>query len=531
MAGKRASDFDLRAAIRSVSFTPGRRDLSALLDLLDEREHATAARGAILRLGPEAAVFVRAELARAQPPRRSRLVRLLGLLARDDTSLRQTLCDLLEDADAKTRRQAAISLGKLGRGPDVEIERALLEAWRRAAAHPEMRRVVVEALAHVGGELTHQLLAELPEDSELAALALRTKRMVERNLGASERWAIDVARLPTTSLAIRLHCRSGLEAVLVEEMGSRYGRVSKRRGCVEAVLQGPLRDIASLRTMLGFGFPLTTECSGGESTMAALGRLIGSPAALRIFREFTQGPVRYRLGWAGGEKRRGERMRLLEELAERNPWLINDPSRRGWDVSARAGEGKVEIELRPRIEDARFAYRLATLPASSHPTVAAALARVGGVEAGDVVWDPFMGAGSELIERALLGPYAALHGSDIDQRALAAARMNLDAAGIANAVLLSADALQAKIRGLTLVVTNPPLGRRLLATADVLALQRRFLHHAGVLLRPRGRMAWTTPFAEALTDDARQAGLRLEWQTSLDMGGFHVALQKLRKLP
>ena len=31
----------------------------------------------------------------------------------------------------------------------------------------------------------------------------------------------------------------------------------------------------------------------------------------------------------------------------------------------------------------------------------------------DLVWDPFVGSGTELCERALLGPYRALVGSDL----------------------------------------------------------------------------------------------------------------------
>ena len=39
-----------------------------------------------------------------------------------------------------------------------------------------------------------------------------------------------------------------------------------------------------------------------------------------------------------------------------------------------------------------------------------------GARADDVVWDPFVGSGTELVERALAGPYARLLGSDTDPR-------------------------------------------------------------------------------------------------------------------
>src|SRR5205823_12588543 len=101
---------------------------------------------------------------------------------------------------------------------------------------------------------------------------------------------------------------------------------------------------------------------------------------------------------------------------------------------------RIFVELWPRgILDPRFAYRKHTLAASSHPTIAAALARAGGVRADDVVWDPFVGSAMELIERARLGPYGALYGTDTDAGALARARDNVGAAGVARRELLLGD--------------------------------------------------------------------------------------------
>src|SRR4029079_2020829 len=112
------------------------------------------------------------------------------------------------------------------------------------------------------------------------------------------------------------------------------------------------------------------------------------------------------------------------------------------------------------LRDPRFAYRKRTLPASSHPTISAALARVAGVVAGDVVWDPFVGAGGELVERALLGPYATLLGTDDDAAALEAARANLREARVERWALTAGDARTFSPRERpTLVITNPPFGK------------------------------------------------------------------------
>ena len=72
-------------------------------------------------------------------------------------------------------------------------------------------------------------------------------------------------------------------------------------------------------------------------------------------------------------------------------------------------------------------YKTAHRPASLRASSAAALAWLSEPRDDDIVLDPFCGAGTILIERAHLGRYAMLIGSDRDQAALAAARVNVGA--------------------------------------------------------------------------------------------------------
>lgn len=164
------------------------------------------------------------------------------------------------------------------------------------------------------------------------------------------------------------------------------------------------------------------------------------------------------------------------------------------------------------------------MPAASHPTVAAALARIAAVRGDDVVWDPFVGSGAELVERALLGPYQSLIGSDIDAHALQAAKENLDAAGV-EARLEQADALAHAPEGVTLVVTNPPMGRRASRTAGLADTLDGFLLHAASVLVPGGRLAWLAPWPKRARAAASRAGLKLEWARVVDMGGFDAEMQ------
>ena len=76
---RRAADFDLRAAIRSVSFTPGARDFAPLVELLGgDEDVASDAEKALLRAGPVAARFAIERADGAKGELRSRLCRFVA---------------------------------------------------------------------------------------------------------------------------------------------------------------------------------------------------------------------------------------------------------------------------------------------------------------------------------------------------------------------------------------------------------------------------------------------------------------------
>jgi tRNA (guanine6-N2)-methyltransferase len=87
-----------------------------------------------------------------------------------------------------------------------------------------------------------------------------------------------------------------------------------------------------------------------------------------------------------------------------------------------------ELILAIRLSDERMRhrdYKVAHLPGSLRPSVAAALALLSEPAPEDVVLDPFCGAGTVLIERAHLGRYRLLIGCDRDPNALSAAQENV----------------------------------------------------------------------------------------------------------
>jgi precorrin-6B methylase 2 len=337
--------------------------------------------------------------------------------------------------------------------------------------------------------------------------------------------------------------RRGLEEMLAGELSEIAAVVDVRPGgpgWVHARLAGSIDALYAARTMLSFQFVLPAEARRGSEPLSdTVARAVTSPAARVVFETWTGGAVRYRIAWAEGGHQRGATWDAARAIAALAPEFVNDPTSSTWEVlvarddSGEVGGGAepavVQVAIEPRaIRDPRYAWRRGDVPAASHPTIAAALARVAGVRDDDVVWDPFAGSGAELVERALLGPYRALVGSDADPRAVEVARANLAAAGL-TARLEQRDALAPAPEGVTLVITNPPMGRRAVRSPGLDTLLDRFVAHVAAALAPGGRLVWLAPWPKRSRAAAARAGLVLDGARLVDMGGFDAELESWRK--
>jgi 23S rRNA G2445 N2-methylase RlmL len=223
---------------------------------------------------------------------------------------------------------------------------------------------------------------------------------------------------------------------------------------------------------------------------------------------------------------------MAAKLMATCPNLVNDPTLSTWDLRIHAAAGTTQVELRPkRWVDPRFAYRLGFVPAASHPTIAAALARVAAVRPDDIVWDPFTGSGSELIECAFSGPVQALYGTDLDPEAIAVARGNAEAAQLGSRISLTVSDFGAFSGPRpTLIITNPPMGRRV-QRGQLAEVLERFAEVAGALLAPGGRLVWLAPLPMRTNPIFERLGLSPLLQQTVDMGGFPAKLQHLVKQP
>ncbi|WP_146647216.1 methyltransferase [Labilithrix luteola] len=520
----------LTSRVRDPGFTPSVRDLPKLLELIgtDDEELATAVERAVLRIETQyrarVVETVTAAATAATRPARGRLAKLVGRLATGgavEDAVRAWLLGALRDADPKTRRTAARSLGKLKprtKSEAASTEKALLEAWD-AAEGDDDRRALTEALGKIG---SREALAKISQGTP-DKVASRAAVMIERAAARENPGRIDLSA--SRNAPIRFHTRAGLEGIVAEELGRVWKPELRGPGVVEATLDGPLASAAAIRTATHVGFPLARVVRRDDLAESIVETLLAREAT-SLFETFTKtggAPIRFRLAWAQGGHRRALAWRCAELVRERTKTLVNDPTDSTWEVVVDDRDGKLSIELVPRgFTDERFAYRTGVVPASSHPTIAAALARVAPRSDDDVVWDPFVGAGAELVERARLGPAKALFGTDIEDEALAAARKNLENAGV-TATLHRADALTFQPSRVTLIITNPPMGRRVQRGAHTDLLER-FVSHAAKVLVPGGAIVWTLPEARKIQARAEQEGFTVEGSVTVDMGGFPAEL-------
>lgn len=532
---------ELAERLADPGYTPARAELEDILSIFDSGDEVVRDRAekAVAKLGLDAVDVVLATLSRAVPPSRARFLRLVGRLARtlpeeQRQPLEVALLEHLDDSDDVARRQAIVALGRLGGEDAIDALRARISKETRVEHH----RALAEAL---GKSHSPRARAAL-EDLKLIAASYRDVRfdriLVEADLKLRRgearlaKSALVAAGRASSPLDVWFHVRRGLEDFLIEEL--RDQAIEARPGApgvVRATFSGALADLGVPRLATRAGFPLeaiSVKQAGGRDEAVALA--LTSEQARAIFEAFTEGVVRYRLEWSGAGRSRGASMQVAELVSERRTELVNDSRAPTWEVVVYDRGPIVQLELWPRgLEDTRFAYRKALLPAGSHPTIAAALARAARVTDEDVVWDPFVGSATELIECARLAPRAKFIGSDLDEHALDAARQNLSAAGVeASLTRMDARAFRPPSKP-TLIISNPPMGRRVADLESLASVFGKVIARAAEWLPERGRLVWLSPVPHETERVARRHGLVVTGRREVDMGGFLAELQRIER--
>ena len=473
------------------------------------------------------------------------VIRAVGMLfsrfgsEEEKSTVREWLITLLRDPQEKIRRYAIAALPKIG--PGAGGESRMLELLKEAGEEREQRHLG-RALEKIGGAATLAALEETEGLNLPAITRQKVKAAVSRVENPSE-VRLDARIRPDAGLQVLLHCRKGLEEFVREEAvellsGNEWRIESVKPGLV--TLQ-PLKDfsLATLYRMRCFatiGFPLGNVSGvSGPAWIETLARCIASLRTQSLMRDTTRGAARYRLEFAGRGHQRGAIRQVIERAYELCPGILNDARQAPWSIDVIAsGGGMSSVELRPRLyPDPRLRYRQDDIAAASHPPLAACMARLAGLKESEVIWDPFCGSGLELIERSLRGGVTTAYGTDLDSKALDVARVKFASARLAptRAEFIRSDFRDAGQSAgiapgsISLVITNPPLGRRI-RIKDMQGLFIDLYAESARALGIGGRLIFVNPLRTVPGDPS----LRLEYQKTIDLGGFNCRLEMYRKV-
>jgi 23S rRNA G2445 N2-methylase RlmL len=468
------------------------------------------------------------------------LVRALGVVALEKGSkaqrkqTQQWLMNLLHDPQEKVRRYAIAALPKLG--GRVESEAALLELLDQASGPREVT-YLSRTLDKIGGEATLDKLADLSQNNEaLVQTEQKIKAQLARN-EPSTQIKLDVKIRDARGVRIHLRTRRGMELFVRDELlahpslKDRFKLLRVSPGCVAITALGSftLAELYHLRTFGSVNFVLGAV-KDAKNDVAALAQLIASERTQRFCSRLTDGQPRYRLEFVRQKVTPSKAQAVVNQAFALCPDILNDPRKSPWAIEVYPEKVGLSVELKPRIlPDPRFTYRVDDVPASTHPQLAAAMARLAGSEPQDVIWDPFCGSGLELIECSRLGEVKTLIASDINKKAVEIARVNLSTACQGNAAQAIhrcdfrnfRDVTHIAPSSVSLIIANPPLGRRV-RVENLPALIEDFYRIAAETLRPGGRLVFINP----LKLDSPVAALQLKERHLVDMGGFNCRVEK-----
>jgi 23S rRNA G2445 N2-methylase RlmL len=160
----------------------------------------------------------------------------------------------------------------------------------------------------------------------------------------------------------------------------------------------------------------------------------------------------------------------------------------------------------------RRSYKNASTPGTTHPPLAAAIARLADIEPGHRVYDPCCGVGTIPIEAGFVAPDAHYLGTDRDVRLPAEARANAAAAHPAGTAIgwSVADAGRMPVgRGrVDRILGNPPWDRQVTARGVLAGRPARFYDEVHRVLSPSGRAVLLLHEADDHLALAEKAGLR-----------------------
>lgn len=508
-------------------YTPGRKDLPELFAhlVIGDKDSCGTALKVLRRIQTDITPDLIKALNAPASPATAWLLRALGerLEANNAETILPQLLPHLDAQDQRLRRYAVHALSRLETLPkNVEAQ-----LWQLlASGDVPLKKAVFETLRKAG---TPEFLPELdkisiPEDLAQAAAELKLTLKRKRPQGTSAiRFDADLA----LELPVHLACYPGLETLLNEAcLAKKLPTSSVKPGLVTIAKGARWRDLWQIRLFDRMSF----SCQVPLGTPAEVAVKVSELLFKNILVPLSAGIVSFRLDVAVSAASRQFRTEFCTELERISEKCVSQTQAALWQIDIEQLKSSYTITCSPsRHTDPRFSYRQQAALGASHPTLAAALVALAQVEAKDVVWDPFAGAGTELLEAALAAK-PRLVATELNAEARSLMQQRFQNLQLTPPEVATHDALQFKPKGVTKIVTNPPLGRRL-RDIDPLSLGEKLLRHLAAELDMGAVLSWMNPSHRTLGPLAEQLGLKLERNFHVNMGGITLYMERRVKRP
>ncbi len=184
-------------------------------------------------------------------------------------------------------------------------------------------------------------------------------------------------------------------------------------------------------------------------------------------------------------------------------------------------------------ESSRFTYRVASIPASINPVIAACIMQICKpyMKQNADVLDPFCGSGTMLIERGIIKPVKSLTGVDISTDAISAAYLNQKESN-QQITFVKSNIMTYKAPKFDEVISNMPFKSRATEheTEFHVKLYDYFVRRLGLLLKPDGIAFLYTHEKKLLKDEIeKNNNFRILKEEMFDSGGIYPTLFILEK--
>ena len=501
------------------------RRLSQLINELGniDAKVADEAGHAIIALGNNVTPVLLQSFGTSSSGVKRRIAFLLGELGRrvsESEELQTALVRALNDDDWKVRRNSAIALSKIGDDSSIQsIVNSL-----KVETDPRVRTSLILTFGKLAAVNDVPLLQKIQFTSDEERLA--AQKVTDRfSVMMDSVPAIDIESNLASNVPVELWSRAGVADIVALEaatMNLEPTFLSPER----VKLKNPktLKHLLQIRTAL---FPvLVLTLPDSHASPLQLGKELDASAVVAEMIRLTKGmPVGYRLSVkSAGLMHHHKRRDWISQFVAGCKKLANRATGYSWELFVRSVDKSVQLAARPAAcHDDRFAYRKLDVPASVHPTLAAAAVRLAAPQATDLIVDPFCGSGTLLAERALLAPYSQLIGIDIDRKALHAAEINL--ANFDRVQLIQTDFSSITTHApVDAVITNPPYGIRVGTESAARAIHARIDQLAAETLRPNGVLIVFRP-----PKFPSPRALRVLERKPVDAGGLQVDILVARK--